>query len=430
MLGLVSCSDPPQFAVNQVEFLRIQRQQQAKQATFDLSLAQDVQDILAALFGTPDAPRFPYLLGDDEPLRGLVDIEKLRQAAGPVNSDRRGHQQGLYREHCAQCHGISGDGAGPTSGFLNPYPRDFRLGKFKYKSTKLGIPPTDEDLRQVLVNGIPGTAMPAFRTLPENELAALIDYVKYLTIRGQVEYRMIAEAAALDPGKKLVDWEWRRGQTNFDPEPGQLVGDPARHRYDDQLSLIVEDGFLAVVEKWNRRQKTAIPPVPDWLVGPTEAVTTRIAEGRALFTGKANCSLCHGLAGLGDGQTENYDDWTSHWVKGANVDPRNAVACAPFIDAGAFPPRPIRPRNLRLRVYRGGDRFTDLYRRIANGIEGTGMPDSSALTEAEIWALVAYVVNLPYEGTNSGWSAERAAGHETLPDSAGPAAGAAPRSIE
>ncbi len=50
-----------------------------------------------------------------------------------------------------------------------------------------------------------------------------------------------------------------------------------------------------------------------------------------------------------------------------------------------------------MRVYRGGDRYADLYRRIANGIEGTGMPDSSVLGDDEIWALVAYVLNLPYE---------------------------------
>ena len=52
-------------------------------------------------------------------------------AAGPVKSGRHGEPAGLYLEHCVQCHGISGDGRGPTAAFLNPYPRDFRLGKFQ-----------------------------------------------------------------------------------------------------------------------------------------------------------------------------------------------------------------------------------------------------------------------------------------------------------
>ena len=55
------------------------------------------------------------------------------------------------------------------------------------------------------------------------------------------------------------------------------------------------------------------------------------------------------------------------------------------------------PRNLRLPVYRGGDHPSDIYLRIANGIEGTPMPSSNILTSDEKWKLVAYVRSLPYE---------------------------------
>ena len=48
-------------------------------------------------------------------------------------------------------------------------------------------------------------------------------------------------------------------------------------------------------------------------------------------------------------------------------------------------------------VFRGGKHPDDVYLRIANGIEGTPMPSSAALTSDEIWALVAYVQALPYE---------------------------------
>lgn len=390
------CSEPARFHLNEVELLKLQYQQQAKQEKLDAARSQDVVDVLAALFGTPDQPRFPYLLGEEDPARDLVQLENLIKAAGAVSSNRAGDQTGLYREHCAQCHGITGNGAGPTSGFVDPYPRDFRLGKFKYKSTKLGQRPTDDDLRRVIVNGIPGTAMPSFRTMNDDDIQALIDYVKYLTIRGRVEYKLLAELALLDPDERLIDLSWRRGESEFDPEPASGAADPQRAKYDDQLAAIGEI-VLDEVALWDRRPPTEVPEIPAWLTAHDAEYVARVADGRALFGGKGNCAMCHGLTGVGDGQTENYDDWTNQWVKGANIDPRDANACKPFVDAGAFPPRAIRPRNLRLRVYRGGDRYADLYRRIANGIEGTGMPDSSALSEQEIWSLVAYVLNLPYE---------------------------------
>ena len=97
-----------------------------------------VGNILTALFGTPNQPKFPLIFGENDPAAEILSLENLRIAAGPVSSDRDDNHTGLYREHCAHCHGISGDGAGPTARTLNPYPRDFRLGKFKFKSTPAG----------------------------------------------------------------------------------------------------------------------------------------------------------------------------------------------------------------------------------------------------------------------------------------------------
>ena len=81
------------------------------------------------------------------PIREGVDVGKLMNvswlalAAGPVGRDEQGNPRGLYREHCAHCHGITGDGVGPTATFLNPYPRDYRKGQFKFKSTPVGQKP-------------------------------------------------------------------------------------------------------------------------------------------------------------------------------------------------------------------------------------------------------------------------------------------------
>ena len=74
---------------------------------------------------------------------------------------------------------------GPTAAFLNPYPRDYRMGKFKFKVTAEANKPTHYDLQHILINGIPGTSMPSFRLLPDQDREALIEYVKYLAVRGE-----------------------------------------------------------------------------------------------------------------------------------------------------------------------------------------------------------------------------------------------------
>src|SRR5258708_18480043 len=57
----------------------------------------------------------------------------------------------VYAERCAVCHGPDGRGNGPAAPSLIPRPRDFTLGQFKYKSTPHGQPPTDDDLKQIVV---------------------------------------------------------------------------------------------------------------------------------------------------------------------------------------------------------------------------------------------------------------------------------------
>ncbi|MEM6330651.1 MAG: cytochrome c, partial [Planctomycetota bacterium] len=145
--------------------------------------------VLNTLFGTPDEPAVPAALAE------VLDIEQIRHAAGPVESHRVGETIGLYRRHCARCHGLTGDGQGPTALYQSPYPRDFRAGVFKWKSTTRGAAPLDEDLHATLERGIPGTAMPSFRLLKQEERDALVEYVKYLAIRGQTERRLIEHVA-------------------------------------------------------------------------------------------------------------------------------------------------------------------------------------------------------------------------------------------
>src|SRR5207249_910638 len=106
----------------------------------------------------------------------------------------------LYRRHCLHCHGVSGDGSGPTADFLWPRPRDYRLGKFKFTSTT-GDKPTREDLRKTIYHGLPNTSMPAFDGLMTHpEIEQVIDYVIFLSARGQSELSLINAASVADEG--------------------------------------------------------------------------------------------------------------------------------------------------------------------------------------------------------------------------------------
>ena len=90
------------------------------QITISDEQEENVSEILQAAFGTPDAPIIPGVEGAAD----LLDQEFLDMAAGPVGRREDGSPRGLYRQHCAHCHGVSGDGMGPTAEFLKPYPRD------------------------------------------------------------------------------------------------------------------------------------------------------------------------------------------------------------------------------------------------------------------------------------------------------------------
>ncbi len=84
----------------------------------------------------------------------------------------------LYMEHCASCHGESGDGKGTAD--IDRPARSFLDGGYSYGNTETAV------LRSV-VHGIPGTPMPAFgETLPEDQLKALANYVIALGPPGTV----------------------------------------------------------------------------------------------------------------------------------------------------------------------------------------------------------------------------------------------------
>jgi mono/diheme cytochrome c family protein len=393
--------DPPPFRLNMTNVVAKQIAPENQQA---------IANLMDAMFGTPNEPFTMPETGLNQRL--------LKMAAGPVWSDEVGAKHGLYRRHCAHCHGISGDGHGPTAAILNPYPRDYRPGIFKFKGTYSAAQPTTDDLKRVVHDGAPGTAMPSFAILPPDEQEALVEYVKYLSIRGMTE-KAIEDYVGenVNPGDK------------FDPTNAEV------------RTLIVEQLLKPIVESWQNAKEQVMAPddaIAKALDDRTPAqVAESVSKGRDLFYGsKANCVKCHGPTALGDGQQDDYDDWSKYtleFIKGTDAKAAEIVQLQKDLkDAkgddvqklkdqlvaankeltdrqevitSLLPPRHAIPRNLREGVYRGGRRPLDLFWRIAAGIRGMPMPGigpaapgaQGTLSQQEIWQIVDYVQSLPFE---------------------------------
>ncbi len=397
---LAGCDHPPApFASNDVERLKWEHQtgvplQQAQ---------QDVEAALTRLFGTPDKPLVPASL------LGLVDAKRIEHAAGAVSSTEDGQHFGLFREHCAVCHGLSGNGRGPAAAMQNPYPRDYRMGVFKFKSTPRGKRPTRSDLMRTLVAGEPGTSMPTFAAVPEADREALVDYVIYLSARGQLERELFALAAnEYDYGDEPLPSDERLFAADAESErPGLFA---------EQLQA-VEQTLEPIVQAWQAAGDAVldVPETPPYVgrqaaAGDThEQHAASVARGQALFHGGiANCVGCHGPAGNGAATTFDFDDWTKDWTSRIGITPTDREATKPFRRAGALRPREARPRNLQLGAFHGGSHPALLFTRIANGIDGTPMPavtivdeprgaepsSGVGLTESQVWDLVNYVLSL------------------------------------
>jgi len=90
----------------------------------------------------------------------------------------------VYKHMCVFCHGQDGNGGGKAMAYLYPWPRDFRKGVFKHRSTPSGSLPLDADIYQTISRGVPGTSMPAWGdALTEDEARSVVQYIKRFSKR-------------------------------------------------------------------------------------------------------------------------------------------------------------------------------------------------------------------------------------------------------
>lgn len=286
----------------------------------DLSpeLQSKVFNVLVEHCGTMDSPK---MLGDDK-----FDAAKLMLG------------RSVYLKRCVQCHGVNGDGQGPTAASMSPKPRDYRRGVFKFTTTPYGYKPRREDLVRTVRKGIPGTSMPAFNLIPDKELQAAVDWVLALTHRGELE-TMVVYAAK-------------------DEEDVDLDAVP--------------DTVSTILAKWQQAdeeaQVLALTPQPKFK-------TEHIVAGRQAFLTRG-CAKCHGEDGRGQTPDNLRGDLKDSWG------------------------HPTRAADLTSGMLRGGQEPMDVYRRIVAGINGTPMPGFQQALASEpetIWNLVAYVLHVSSE---------------------------------
>src|SRR5882672_9788924 len=85
----------------------------------------------------------------------------------------------VYGKWCAGCHGDNGAGDGAGARHMIPPPRDFTGGLYQIRSTASGELPTDADLMRSIDEGLPGTAMPGWKSrLSDRQRRDVLAYIK------------------------------------------------------------------------------------------------------------------------------------------------------------------------------------------------------------------------------------------------------------
>lgn len=298
------------------------------------------QAFLPDLLENPDA-----LVDESDPELGTLHDEALYMWESHYPSLAESAE--MYRQQCLHCHGVEGGGDGPTSDFLEPRPRDYRKGIFKWVAVGTKQQPRRADLYKILYEGVNGTSMPSFARFSKGELHGLVDYIRLLAIRGQVETLVTLDAV----------------------DNGAVTPDSVLENYD------------FVWEKWLDAEANFVAFDGEVPQGTPEMVE----HGRELFLGPiAACSTCHGEDGRGggaaiyevvDGETRiKPDEWGN----------------------------PSNPRNFHQAILRGGSRPIDIYRRVKYGISGTIMPAAAAeLTDDDLWSIVYYVRSMLEENDHA-----------------------------
>ncbi len=129
------------------------------------------------------------------------------------------------------------------------------------------------------------------------------------------------------------------------------------------------------------KAKALKPPIP--------ATPQNIAAGKALFTGKATCFICHGMEGKGDGPLVMTDQVTIKPRDFTNPAFHKAKTCGEMFwtasngSKGDFSKKdaPSHPKGTGMRVYRIGSE---------NKLKLAPVDVTPTVTESELWQIVLF----------------------------------------
>ena len=284
----------------------------------------------------------------------------------------------LYMRHCSHCHGTSGDSNGPTARYMTPKPRDYRNGVFKFTSTNDMSKASRSDLSRIVKYGIPGTYMPSFLLKKDDEHHALIEDVRFLSMRGEYERKLVAELSSDYSQTAYQDRLKSEKKVDIQKELDEFLAEDLKEKVDTLGDELAEIWSAADTE-----EAVIVPSVPR---EPNTPKSRR--RGRELYLSKTlNCADCHGIDGAGNGpQTIAFE---KNPAKGDEL--YNEPGLHDIWD------NLNQPRNLQLGMYRGGRRPIDLYSRIHAGIQGSRMPSFKNTPHEDIWHIVNYVLSIPFE---------------------------------
>jgi mono/diheme cytochrome c family protein len=260
---------------------------------------------------------------------------------------------------------------------LDPRPRDFRPGKFKWKSTSIVARPTRHDLRETLRLGVPGTAMPPFKNVPAADVNSDVENVRWLSMAGEFASRLNVEFTSAgfgtdDVARRLADGENR-----------SAILKEALDMTKDATSPIVDDALQEVMMAWEtaEQEETIVRSGKQ----PTPSSDQSVARGKSLFLHeRLKCASCHGITGKGDGEYTKL----KHLVPGTG---KEAATPGLHDDWGNLHKVP----DLTNGVFHGGDDPESLYRRLMVGICGTAMPGYATLiNDDDAWDLMNFLQSL------------------------------------
>ena len=169
----------------------------------------------------------------------------------------------LFSVNCASCHGPNGFGDGPAAVALNPKPRNYHEGYWKYGGGVARIV-------QTISTGSPGTAMAAFTNIPLEDRFALAHYVRSFAPKPEED--------------KPEDLAWLGP---IGGEPGGTPGGAGPGGAQKPSPSIPIEQALQLLYEPN-------PPA-----GPASASAPAPAEGPGASLYAERCASCHGGSGEG-----------------------------------------------------------------------------------------------------------------------------------